>query len=284
MGAMRTPRVCFCLALGLVVAGCEPPRVSSDELPERIYSRVVSLSPSTTELLGLIDCEAYLLGRTAFCNVPSTVRNATIVANPNPDFELIANLQPDLIVADASVMNPAIEQQLRRIGADVKVFEIHSLEEWKRAVYDLAAGFLRQRSASKRIGDVEQVEAAWLSDPLDPKPTAMVVMNPREPWVAGLGTFQADLLRAAGAEPLGPESRRFEQVSPEQILAWNPRVIIVAGDPNEFVGSPWDSTDAGKTNAIVGINPDVLLRAGGRVDVALEAIGTEIRKRVRPSR
>lgn len=272
------------MALGLALAGCQPPRISSDELPERIYSRVVSLSPSTTELLGLIDCEAYLLGRTAFCTVPSSVRNATIVANPEPDFERIANLQPDLIIADASVMNPSWEQQLKRIGADVMVVEIDSLEDWKRTVYDLASRFLRQHSASKRIGAVEQVEAMWRSDPLDPKPTAMVVMNARQPWVAGLGTFQADLLRAAGAEPLGPDSRRFEQVSPEQILAWNPRVIIVAGDPNEFTGAPWDSTAAGKHNAIVGINPDVLLRAGGRVDIALEALGTEIRKRVREGR
>lgn len=281
---MRTLKWCLLPAFGLAMAGCEPPRISSDELPDRIYTRVVSLSPSTTELLGLIDCEAYLLGRTAFCTVPSSVRNATIVANPEPDFERIANLQPDLIVADSSVMNPAWEQQLRRIGADVKVVEVHSLEDWKAAVYDLASGFLRHYSASKRIREVEAAEATWLSDPLDPKPAAIVVMNAQQPWVAGLGTFQADLLRAAGAEPLGPDSERFEQVSPEQILAWNPRIIIVAGDPNDFTGAPWDSTDAGKRNAIVGIDPDVLLRAGGRVDIALEALGTEIRKRVRASR
>ncbi|MER3412733.1 MAG: hypothetical protein C4341_00530 [Armatimonadota bacterium] len=281
---MRIPKACLLLALGLALAGCEPPRISSDDLPDRIYSRVVSLSPSTTELIGLIDCESYLLGRTAFCTVPSSVRNTTIVANPEPDFERIANLQPDLIVADSSVMNPAWEEKLRRIGAEVKVVDIHSLEEWKRAVYDLASGFLRQRTASKRIGDVEQVEAMWRSDPLDPKPTAIVVMNGQQPRVAGLGTFQADLLRAAGAQPLGPDSPRFEQVSPDQVLAWDPQIIIVAGDPNELTGVPWDSTEAGTTNSIVGINPDVLLRSGGRVDVALDALGTEIRKRVRAKR
>ncbi len=269
------------LTLSLVLGACQKVQISRDVVPDKIYARVISLSPSTTELLGLVDGEAYLIGRTSQCTVPSSVREAAIVANPEPDWEAIANLQPDLIVADRAVFNPQWEAQAKKIGADVWVVDIHSLEDWKRTVYQFGTFFLRQTVADKRVREVEGLENGWRLDPLNPKPKALVVMGAQQPWAAGRNTFQADVVRACGAEPVGPDADKFVQVSPEQILAWNPDIIVVAGDASEFVGSPWDATAAGKRNRIIGVDPDVLLRAGGRVNILLEALGAEFRRVMR---
>lgn len=284
---MGTMRVRYGLLFGLIaililsLASCQPPRISSNRLPDKVYARVVSLSPSTTELVGSLRAEALLVGRTARCNLPASIRNVEIVANPEPDFEKLMSLQPDLVVVDRAVLNPRWEEQIQRLGADLFVVQSNSIEEWKRSVYELGARLMRHYQAARLVDLVEQAIRVWQQDPLDPKPRVLVAFGPRQPWVAGLRTFQADLIRACGADPVGQEGDRFETVSPEQILAWDPDVIIVPGDPNEFTGVPWDSTTAGKHNAILGVDPDVLLRAGGQVDRAIEATGTEIRKRVR---
>lgn len=283
MAAMRV----WCAAIALISTlsalsqiGCQPVRMASHNLPEKVYARVVSLSPSTTELIGSLRAESLLVGRTARCNLPATIKDVEIVANPEPDFERLISLQPDLVVVDRSVLNPRWEEQIRKIGADLLVVESNSIEAWKTSVYDLGAKLMRHHQAARLVEAVEQAARVWEHAPLNPKPRVLVTFGPRQPWVAGLRTFQADLVRTCGAEPVGPDSERFETVSPEQVLLWNPLVVLVPGDPNEFIGLPWDSTDAGKRNAIVGIDPDILLRAGGQVDRAIEAIGTEIRRRI----
>jgi len=73
------------------------------ETPERI----VSLSPSNTEILFALGLGDRVVGATKYCNYPSLVKelkdngNIEVVGGyVDPDIEMILTLHPDLVLAD----------------------------------------------------------------------------------------------------------------------------------------------------------------------------------------
>lgn len=245
--------------------------------PEQVYVRVVSLSPSASELLGLLNAENSMIGRSAACNRPESLRDIPIMANPDPNFDLIVSNQADLVVADAATLAPRHVEKLKELGIKLKLIKIDSVDEWIEAVWDLADMFMAQSTASKEIDRVTEAMKKGEIDPIRPQPVALVAMGAGKPWVAGTESFQADILRKAGAKVVGPTGNRFVTVSPEQILEWNPDVVFVSDNPDDYYKSPaWAATKAGKTHHIVGVNPDLLLRAGARVADLLNSVHDEL--------
>jgi iron complex transport system substrate-binding protein len=259
-------------------AGCgKEPRTYGGVLPDKVYGRIISLSPSLTELVGLLRATQFLVGRTASDNRPSIVRTVTIVANPRPDFEKIIKLQPDLILVDENLINPADLAKLEENKTyDIAKFRIDSIKDWNDAVWKLGALVQQYSAASEQVDKVAEAIRTAQASPLDPKPKVIVAMGGNKPWVAGTESFQADLVRSAGGEAIGPPGGKFVQVSPEQILAWNPDAAFVSDPPADYNGPAWSGTSAAKRGKIFQIDPDLLLRPGAQVQSIIAAISREL--------
>ncbi|MGI8923254.1 MAG: ABC transporter substrate-binding protein [Fimbriimonadales bacterium] len=259
------------------VAGCsKAPRQYGGELPEKVYGRIISLSPSTTELIAMLNSGHLLVGRTAVDTKPDTIKAITIVANPRPDIEKIIKLQPDLIVVEENLINPVDLAKLKeQKGFDVVTFDINSIDAWVETVWKLGALTQQYSQANDRVDALMAVVGSAKATPLDPKPRALVAMGGNQPWVAGVDSFQADLVRNAGGEPIGPPGDKFAQVNPEQVLAWNPDVVFVSDPPAQYSGPAWKGIKAAKAGRIFQVNPDLLLRAGADVQAVLSAMSRE---------
>lgn len=269
------PFVAFAL-----VTGCQTDTSPiGGEVPDKVYARVISLSPSVTELIALLNSTKLLVGRTSGDSRPAYIRHVTIVANPAPDIELIVQLQPDLVIVEENLINPNELQKLKEIGSfDVEVIDIDSLKDWEAAVYRLGVLLQVHTRASEVVDRVQQsVANAKLSDAMY-KPKVMVAMDPTSPWVAGKQSFQADVVRAAGGEPVGPEADRFVATNPESIVQWSPDILFVSDDPEKFTGAPWSSTRAGRDSEILEVYADILLRPGADVERLIDAMSKEIRR------
>jgi len=262
--------------------GCgQKPAEYGGALPDRVYGRVISLSPSITELMAMLNQEKILIGRTAVDDTPQSIVDIPIVANPRPDFERIMGIRPDLVLADKHLLNPADEKRLRDLNLNLKIIEIDSVEDWKKTVLDLGNLFLEQSLASRKVDEVDEAIGRAKSDPIEPKPKVLVAMGGSQPWVAGNASFQADVVRHAGGDYVGPDADKFVRVTPEQIVAWNPEIVFVSDDPTVYYkDKAWSLTEAGKRRRIFGVKADLILRPGARVADLIDSLYGEMKRQM----
>ncbi len=121
-----------CSVLGPGAASSQPSSVQSSEPVDINYpldfdnvyieakpQRVVSLSPSLTEIFCELGFESRLVGRTDYCDTPESVNSLPTVGTPMMlDTKKIAELAPDLIVMQAPPTNEAMIK-LQQTGAAI---------------------------------------------------------------------------------------------------------------------------------------------------------------------
>lgn len=252
-----------------LLGGCKNQVQIGGKDPEQLYRAAVSLSPGTTELLAQ-KTKINILGRTESCTFPPTVLKVPVVMNGiKPNFEQIKSIAPPLVIYDTSLLGQAEVDQLRALG--LKTFAVGS---------DTVAGFvdelyeLGSMSASETLISeyVDAIETAVSTGKalLKDKPSKVAFLIPGnggEHMICGTDSFLADIARQIGATPVGPKGRLFVTANIESLIAENPDVIITAGKPAGVYDDPrLRSMKAIKSGRIRGINEDVMLRHGSRVE------------------
>jgi ABC-type Fe3+-hydroxamate transport system substrate-binding protein len=210
---------------------------------------------------------------------PAYVRHVAIVANPLPDIEMIVKLQPDLVLVEENLINPAQLAKLQsQKGLDIEVLNIDSIQDWEAAVTKLGSLLQAHSRASEVVDRVHQAKANAIMPKSMYRPKVMVAMEGSPAYVAGTKSYQADVVRAAGGDPVGPDSDRFVPVNPESIVRQNPDMIFVSAEVGEFSGPAWSATRAGKDGEIIQVNADTLLRTGADLEQLIGAMSKEIRR------
>src|SRR3954471_11580418 len=103
--------------------------VTFDSIPKRI----VSLNPTTTEILFAIGAGPRLVGRTRWDSWPDSARFVPNVGDAmRPNVEAILATHPDLVVFYASNDNRPAEASLRKAHIKTVAFRIDSIEQFKR--------------------------------------------------------------------------------------------------------------------------------------------------------
>lgn len=270
-----SPFLAFCLILG-----CSPPPPQiGGTIPDKVYARVISLSPSITELMALLNATNVLVGRTSVDTRPGYIKNVTIVANPTPDIETIVKLQPDLVLVEENLINAAELAKLQsQERFDVVVLDIDSMKQWEDAVTKLGNLLQAHSRASEVIDRVHQAKANAIMPKSMYRPKVMVAMDGSPAYVAGTKSYQADVVRAAGGDPVGPDSDRFVPANPESIVQQNPDIIFVSAALEKFTGPAWAATRASKDGEIIRVNEDTLLRTGADLEQLISAMSKEIRR------
>jgi len=263
-----------------LLAGCSiPPPQVGGTIPDKVYGRVISLSPSITELMALLNTTHILIGRTSVDDRPGYIKHIAIVANPTPNIELIVKLQPDLVLVEENLINPAELEKLKsQKGFDVVVLNIDSIQDWEDAVSKMGSLLQAHSRASEVIDRVHQAKANAVMPKSTYRPKVMVAMSGSPPWVAGTQSYQADVVRAAGGEPVGPDNDRFTAVNPESVVQQNPDIVFVSDAIGKFTGPVWAATRASKDGEIIQVNEDTLLRTGADLEQLITAMSKEIRR------
>jgi ABC-type Fe3+-hydroxamate transport system substrate-binding protein len=254
-GAERLPPRCAIGLLGLlsVLGGCgsgpaaESGREESPATPpsievvddaarpvrlERPASRVLSLLPSTTELLLAFGAADRLVARTDFDEDPTLADLPSVGGGLTPSLEQIAALQPDLVVAWEEAGGARIRTRLEALG--IAVFAARTR--------DTADIFRNLEHLGRLVGLEERADAlaAHLRSELDAvarstagshRPRSVYLISLDPPIIAGRGLFIGELLEVAGGENVFSEpGAASPQVSLEEILRRRPEVVLVASD------------------------------------------------------
>jgi iron complex transport system substrate-binding protein len=112
----RAAIVGLALVLALPLAACSK-RPTPGPTTHAVASRVVSLSPSTTETMFAIGAGASLVGRSRYCDYPPEVTKLPQVGGyVDPSFEAILALRPDLVTGARGPAGTAITDRLEARG------------------------------------------------------------------------------------------------------------------------------------------------------------------------
>ena len=112
------------------------------ELP-RPPARIVSLVPSLTEAIAT-SCPQLLVGATDWCTHPADLDVARVRGTKNPDLAAIADLAPDLVVANKEENRELDVRRLRQRGTAVWVTDIEDVPSALTSMRRLWVEALRQ--------------------------------------------------------------------------------------------------------------------------------------------
>ena len=275
------------LALAMMVAlvGCqnnnEFAKYGGQPRPKTIEN-VVSLSPNLTEVIGTISRRA-LAGKTTECNFPINMNDITnVVKGTEIDYELVASVEPDLVIYDSDLYSESDIEKLRELGIETQGFAPKSVGEYEEMMVAIAQYIASETRISDDLDDINRaLETASGAFP-DGAVSATVLMGGggTEYMASGNATFLADIMQRSSIEYMGPDADRFVSINVEQLIAMNPDLIFAPTDSAEaIVADPRLATlRAVQNQQVIGINPDILLRVGARVDTLIGAIETQAQR------
>jgi iron complex transport system substrate-binding protein len=206
------------------------------ELPSH-PSRIISLAPSITETLYLLGAEDQLIGVTDQSDWPEAAKLKPRIGDLlNPNFEIILNEKPDLIIASTAGNDRAAVMKLAGLGLPVFVTAPRSVEKIFGSIESIgritgreSEGKLLVSRMKARLESVKQRLNGLL-------PTRAFFITWFDPLLApGKDTFENDVLRLANVISITAEVDEFyPRYSLEQVLARDPDAILTVVHP----GSP----------------------------------------------
>ncbi len=269
--------------IAILAAGCFRPVTIRGVRRPFVIHRIVSLSPSTTEIVGMYGVG--LAGRTGACNFPVSVQKLPVYGGVKPDYEKLAKDRPDLIILDADLYSGADQQKLRALKFSTFTMKARTINEFTDELKQFGAITGSELTTSGYIDTIHAARATAQATSMTPKPTVLALSGATNSIAAGTKSFIADEIRASGGEAVGPEADRFVPINPEVLLQTNPDVILLAIESKEnqkliddpeykaFVSNPrYQALKAVKSRSVYPINGDILLRRGARVDQFITAL------------
>ncbi len=222
---------------------------------DRVFRRVVSLTPSLTEIVFALGAGERIVGVSDFCDYPPEVKTRPRVGTfLQPSVEKILALRPDLILVDAVQQDVAAALRAAGGGARVLAIPMNDLEQVRAAILKVGSGLGdRQTEAAALLaqldGELGEVQRLIRRRGSRPPPKVLFVVDRqlgglRGVVAAGPGTYLDELVRLAGGANIFADLKvRYAKVAVEAIEERQPEVIFdtVHSDPaqNSRVRADW---------------------------------------------
>lgn len=255
------------LAASAILARGRLPDTSAPQDTDRPIRRIVSLSPSTTEICATLGMTDRLVARSRFCDWPPEVRHLPSLGGlVDLDFERLLGVRPDLVLVSGRSQQQ--RDVVAALGLRAMSLPDNSLEDIFASMAALGRATDREPVAREKVAAI-QSELSALARPVNSATALRVLLvfspsriPPVDPWVALPGSHPDALLTMAGNVNAMPDSGRpWAAVSMEAVLRANPDVILEfwpeAGDESiarrawEMVG-PMNAVRNNRVRVIVG--------------------------------
>lgn len=269
------------LTLALVVA-CS--RGGGDDPSARVApvgegARVVSLTPSATEVVAALGAASSLVGVDDYSTYPPEVQRLPKVGSfLSPNLETIIGLQPTLVIVDD------VHGRTAAALADAHVPTVecamHDLPDVKKALA-LVGGKLGKTDTANLLAVKIDGALAAAAAARPAKRARVLIVIDREAGglgnlvAAGTGTYVDELLAVVGGENvLAGAPVRYPKISLEEVLRAKPDVILDLSFAGKDGTAAWDAVDvpAVARKHVVAISAPYLTAPSPRVDEALAAL------------
>jgi iron complex transport system substrate-binding protein len=291
IGRYLLPLISICIILILTTACAPaapaPPGATVDDLGrsvniEQIPQRIISLSPTNTEVLFALGLGDKVVGVTEFCNYPPQALGKEKVGGfSTPDIEKIIALQPDLILASSIHVQeviPALEERKLTVFA----LAPENLDEILVSIQTVGKITGRQKEALRLVTQMKnRIEVTTdKTQNLDNRPRVFCIIWHDPLYSVGSQTIEQELIEKAGGMNIFQDAfTGYKTIDLEGVIVLNPEVIIAFSGHGEAQGKPFEwvkgeprlmVTQAYKNNRIYQVDGDLIARTGPRIVAALE--------------
>jgi len=277
------------LTIALALTACSPTEQTPvdyvfDDLGRLVAingtpQRIVSLSPSNTEILFALGLGDKVVGVTDLCDYPpGALEKEKVGRYDTPDVEKIVVLNPDLLLVAYGTTMDVINNL---VGLGLTVFGIKTTD-----LDDLLNDI-------KTIGEItdKEVEAQALTsemavgiqavtdqtEELEERPRVFYIVWGGEDsalWTAGQGTFIHELIEKGGGVNICGNITGYPIISIEEVIARNPEIIITSSWPGVYEWAmnetALNATDARQNNRVFVCDDNLVQRPGPRLVKGLE--------------
>lgn len=279
-----------CLAGGAVLRfqnPCQTPPTG----PKDRGLRIVSLAPSVTEMLFILEVGPSVVGATDYCDYPPEAKRIERVGGfGKPSVEKLLAMAPDLVVA-AGMERSEVLPLLRDSGVQTLDVKIHNIKEMFEALRRIGDAIGKRPRADDAIASM-QTELERAVSPQDnarpgPPPRVFVELWDDPLTTAGRTSFLDDVIARAGGVNVAHElTEPHLRINPEQVIAWNPDVIVIAhmkrgaGTAAQIADRiGWSDMTAVKNgNVFCDIPTDLILRPGPRLVEGVKLLAQRLRE------
>jgi iron complex transport system substrate-binding protein len=271
--------LCACL-------GCAPAE------PERGQAqRIISLAPSTTEILFALELGDCVVGVTRYCDYPASAdKIAKVGGYVDPNYEEIVALKPDLTILLTSHRDAKAE--LQKLGLRTLSTPHETIGDIHEAIRLIGEACNRKKQADTlldRLTRRTQTVQKAVQGEQRPRVLICIGRDTRSGRLSGMymagrhGFYDEIIQMAGGVNAYDNEPVAYPQVSAEGVLQMNPDVIVDLVSPmidpgekaREDIEKQWRqlrmvaAVRTGRVHAVVGIHA---LRPGPRYAEFLEQL------------
>ena len=202
--------------------------------------RIISTSPSITEILFELGLQDRIVAVTDFCIYPEEACHLPSIGGVlNPDIETIVSLTPDLIILQSD--SAKMEKNIKSLGIPTFSIKVRTISDIFESINRLGKELNCQEAAKKllfllkdKINTFKQRLAGRL-----PKKVLLLLgdsSNPaRDLYAVGPGTFLNELLVLSGGKNILNNSKaQYPKLSKEFIIEQSPEIIIEAGPKSDL--------------------------------------------------
>ncbi len=217
----------------------------------KIPQRIVSLTPSTTEILAGIGAFPRVVAVSDYCKYPPEVEALPRVGGwQNTNIERIVALKPDLVVF-TDAQTPFVKDRFESLGIRTTAVKSRTLDDALTAITEIGRATGNTEQADKLFNETRsQLDELRARTRNLPRPRVLCVVDRapgtlRDVYAATKESFIAQLIEIAGGEVIAPSSTSgYGQISKEAILSFDPEIIIDMVQGAEAAGMLAEDSEA----------------------------------------
>jgi iron complex transport system substrate-binding protein len=246
--------------------------------------RVVSLTPSATEVVAALGATDLLVGVDGYSTYPPEVTTLPKVGSfLAPNLEAIVRLRPSLVIVDD--VHDQAAGALRDAQIETLACPMHGLPDVKLALRSIGARLGKSAEATRAIAEIDASLDAMAATRPARRPRVLAIID-REAGglgslvAAGPGSWIDELLAVVGGDNvLAGAGVRYPKLSMEEVLRGQPDVILDLSYAARSGLEPWQAAavPATKTGRVVALTDAYLTAPSPRVKQALAAVANAIR-------
>jgi iron complex transport system substrate-binding protein len=264
------------------------PATTAAQADEAVASKIMSLSPTATEMLYAIGAGDQVLAVDDFSNYPDeAAAKMQGLSGFEPNVEAIAGLEPDLVVTDGT--NADLLSQFDTLGiAHWEGPAAVTFDDIYTQIEQLGAATGHVAEAAELVGQM-QADIATVIDGLPDLPEPLTYYHELDPngyWSVTSDTFIGLVYTEAGLENIADavgDGNPYPQLNAEFIVSADPDLIFLActkycGETPETVAARpgWSAMSAVVNGNVIPMDDDIASRWGPRIVDYIEQVGAAV--------
>ncbi|OGQ33877.1 MAG: hypothetical protein A3F16_06525 [Deltaproteobacteria bacterium RIFCSPHIGHO2_12_FULL_43_9] len=205
-------------------------------MKHRVFQRIISLVPSTTETLFAIGAGEQVIGITSFCIHPrDDVRKITKVGGTKTlKIKKIIELKPDLVIANIEENVKSEIEGLQKANLNVHITHPRSCEDSIHHIREL--GVLSGKSEkAEQMAKEQEKSLKEIRQPIKKRVLVLYLVWKNPYMTVNEETYIHSLIDAAGGTNVTAKTEgRYPEISMDVIEGLNPAIVLLPSEPYHF--------------------------------------------------